>query len=120
MKKQITLKGTPPSTSHIYKYRSAGKFIMGYMSKEGKDIKKQYIQEMTEQWDDGVLDENLSVTVKYFWGDKRVRDIDNFSKLIFDAGTGIIWKDDSQIKELVLSMDYCKENPRVCMFINKL
>ena len=110
---KITLTGNPPSTSHIYKYRSTGKFLMSYMSKEGKEAKKRFQEEFKEQYGEIPLVGDLKLTVVYFWGDRRVRDIDNFSKLWMDAGTGIVWSDDNQISELTLKRDYCKECPRI-------
>jgi Holliday junction resolvase RusA-like endonuclease len=86
---------------------------MGYMSAEGKKAKKRFQEEMNSQWQSDVLLGDIKVTAVYFWGDRRRRDIDNFSKLWMDAGTGIIWEDDSQIKQLLLRMKYCVSNPRV-------
>jgi len=110
---KIIILGRLPSTSHIYKYRSTGKFLMGYMSKEGKEAKKMLQDEFIVQYRHKPLTCNLKLTVSYFWGDRRIRDIDNFSKLWMDAGTGIIWEDDSQIVELTLKKFYDKNNPRI-------
>jgi Holliday junction resolvase RusA-like endonuclease len=110
---KIIVRGSIPSTSHIYKYRSTGKFLMGYMSAEGKEAKKCFQDEFTVQYRAKPLSCDLKLTVSYFWGDKRRRDIDNFSKLWMDAGTGILWEDDCQITELTLKKFYDKNNPRV-------
>lgn len=45
--------------------------------------------------------------------DKRVRDLDNHLKIVFDALTGVVWEDDKQIQEMTIRKDYDKENPRV-------
>ena len=109
----ITLVGTPPSTQHIYRYTARGGFVAGYMTREGKDKKEEYQWEMRSQYKGKVSDQELRLDVKYYFGDKRKHDIDNFSKLWMDAGTGIIWLDDGQITELKLSKFLDKENPRI-------
>jgi Holliday junction resolvase RusA-like endonuclease len=43
----------------------------------------------------------LQVDVHYIPPDRRVRDIDNYLKCVFDALTHAgVWKDDSQVKRL--------------------
>ena len=110
---KITLTGTPPSTSSIYKYRNAGKFIMGYMSAEGKQKKEEIRYELMQQYKNKCSQDDFNIEIKYFFPDKRRRDIDNFLKLIFDAATGLIWEDDSQIQSMMLSKYIDKDNPRV-------
>ena len=107
----MILKGNPKSTQHIYKITSRGKFAKMYMTKEGKDLKEQYKWEMMAQYRGKP---NITeVEIKLYFGDKRKRDIDNFNKLILDAGTGILWKDDSEITKLTITKHYDKNNPRI-------
>jgi crossover junction endodeoxyribonuclease RusA len=110
---KITLEGTPPSTSQIYKYCMRGNFISGYMTAQGKQKKEEYAWEMKIQYKGKLLEEEFNLEIDFYFPDKRRRDIDNFNKLIFDAGTEIIWKDDSLIKELKLRKFIDKTNPRV-------
>ena len=65
-KTMITLKGTPPSTSHIYKYRRTGNFIMSYMTSEGKTKKEEYMWEFKSQYKGKLLEEELKLEVKFF------------------------------------------------------
>lgn len=45
----------------------------------------------------------LSVDITLYPPDRRVRDIDNYLKAIFDGLThALVWKDDSQVKELAI------------------
>lgn len=115
--KMIVLSGTPPSTSSIYKYRNAGKFIQGYMSAEGKTKKEIYQWEMKSQWRDKTLNEDIDIDVTYYFPDKRRRDWDNFGKLWMDAGTGIIWVDDSQIINAYVHKKIDKQNSRIELII---
>lgn len=43
----------------------------------------------------------------------RVADIDNLAKIWLDAGNGVTWKDDAQVKALVATVITDRERPRV-------
>jgi len=45
-------------------------------------------------------------------------DIDNFSKIVLDSCTGIVWNDDSQIQSLLIIKNYDKKNPRIELDVN--
>jgi len=109
----ITLLGEPKSTSHIYKMTCRGRFASMYMSKDGKTIKDSYIRQASSQWHSMPLDNDLDIDLKIYFGTRRKADIDNFNKLSFDALTGIVWEDDSQIKRMTIEKLYDKETPRI-------
>lgn len=111
--KQITLTGNPMSTQHIYLLKGHIRF----MRKEAKQRKEQYQWEARSQWKGKPLTEELSIRIDLFFGDKRKRDFDNFHKLTGDALTGIVWEDDSQIKEAHIFLAYDKESPRTVITI---
>jgi len=111
----IILKGNPLSTSHIYKsFRNRV-----YLSKQGKDLKQSYIEQAQEQWTKEVIECDVSVSVEFYFGDRRRRDIDNYNKLVLDSLNDIVWVDDVQIQELGLKKFYDKENPRTEVLIKK-
>ena len=110
---KITLTGEPRSTGNIYKSVCRGKFPTVYMSKEGKDLKTSYQWEAKSQWQNKPTKEPLQVLICLYFGTKRRQDIDNFSKICLDSLTGIVWEDDSQIEEMVVSKFYNKKNPRI-------
>lgn len=111
--KKIILTGTPPSTSQIYKYCRMGNFIRGYMTTDGSQKKEEYQWEIKSQYKEKIRTDDIKLIVCYYFKGKRKRDIDNFSKLWMDAGTGIIWEDDSQISELHLYKRRDDVNPRI-------
>lgn len=110
----IKLKGTPPSTNTLY-VEVRGRRIM---SAKGKQIKEGYQWEMKSQYKGKPITSAIGVVVEFYFKDNRRRDIDNFNKATLDAGTGILWKDDSQIQELTLRKFIDKKNPRVDIFIH--
>jgi crossover junction endodeoxyribonuclease RusA len=105
----ITLSGPPLSTQHIYLQK--GK--MRFMKKESKERKESYQWEAKSQWRKKVLVEELSISIKLFFGDKRKRDWDNYHKLSMDALSGIVWVDDSQIKKCLVEVFIDNQNPRI-------
>ncbi len=118
MPQTITLSGEPKSTQHIYGLTCRGRFATRYMTPAGKALKEAYQWEAKAQWRQPVLEGELKVSARFFFGTKRKADLDNFNKLWQDALTGIVWRDDSQIAELHLYRDYDKQRPRIEVTIN--
>ena len=110
---KIILYGQPLSTQSIYKYTCARGFPNLYMTKAGKDIKEYYALAAKSQWGKKPLEDDLEINVKLYFKDKGKHDIDNFNKLLLDSLTGILWKDDSQIKKSITEMLYNKLKPRI-------
>lgn len=106
---RIKLTGTPPSTQHIYFHK--GRIV--YMSSIGKGVKEGYQWEMKSQHKGKTLLEPISVIVEFYFKDNLRRDVDNFNKLVLDSASGILWKDDSQIQELIIRKFVDKKSPRV-------
>ena len=116
----IILLGEPRTTNKLYKTRFTGKFPIVYMSKEGKDLKKSYIEQAQKQWTRKPITGDIQIWIEIFFGTKRKCDWDNFHKLSMDALTGIVWEDDSQIVEATVVKLYDKENPRIEITIKEL
>ena len=83
------------------------------MKKEAKEMKESYQWQAKSQWKKGVLTEELSISIRLYFNDKRKRDWDNYHKLSCDALSGIVWEDDSQIKKSFVEVFIDKENPRI-------
>ncbi len=56
---------------------------------------------------------DLMVILTFYLGNKRRVDLDNLSKCVLDGMSGIIYADDRQVINLVLSKKINKENPGV-------
>ncbi len=115
----IVLKGNPKSTQSIYRVNCSRGFPTMYMTAEGKAIKEAYTWEMRATKPKIELGP-IKLILRLYFNTKAKHDIDNFNKLILDAGTGILWTDDSQIQELNISKFYDKETPRVELELSTL
>jgi crossover junction endodeoxyribonuclease RusA len=110
---QIILKGEPKSTSHIYKYHCRFGFPSGYISAEGKEIKHNYVEQAQKQWKGKTLESSIFVDIKLFFRRGGKHDIDNYGKLLLDSLTGIVWEDDNQIEQMMVTKLIDKDNPRI-------
>ena len=75
--------------------------------------KFDYIHQAKQQWRQPILEDELVVVAELYFGDKRKRDVDNFNKLWMDALEGVVYQNDSQIRQLTVIKNYDKENPRI-------
>jgi Holliday junction resolvase RusA-like endonuclease len=83
------------------------------MKKRPRQQKDSYIAQASEQYKWTILLCDIVIEANIYYGDKRIRDIDNYNKLWMDALSGILYKDDKQIIGLMLYKHYDKENPRI-------
>ena len=91
-----------------------------YMAKVGHDLKQSYQEQIRQQYRGQPLSGPLCVSATLYFGTHRRQDIDNFNKLFFDACTGLVWEDDSQIEDLRLVKSYDKECPRIDVTVTRL
>lgn len=84
------------------------------MSPEGKSLKRSYQYQAKLQFKlKAPLTESLELSIKLFFSDKRVRDIDNYNKILLDSLSGIAYVDDKQIQKLTIIKSYDKHKPRI-------
>ena len=106
----ITLKGNPLSTNHVYYHAGRG---LSFLRSKAKALKEDYQWQAKSQWKKPPIETEIEVTIKIYLGTKRKADWDNFHKLSMDALNGIVWVDDSQIQRAIVEKFYDKENPRI-------
>tara|TARA_Y100000310_G_scaffold297299_1_gene330181 strand:- start:956 stop:1303 length:348 start_codon:yes stop_codon:yes gene_type:complete len=112
---KITIPGNPISVNH---YTANTKFGRKYLTKKAKEYQK-VVKESSAHITEKYLGEVI-MSIKYHFGDKRRRDIDNYSKVILDCLEGVCYIDDKQVSKLSLEKHYDKENPRTEVEINEL
>jgi len=107
--KFITLEGNPISTQHAYANGNGRRFL----TTKARALKEDYQWQVKQQWDNGMLEGDLSVDIILYFGDERKRDFDNFHKLSIDSLEGIVFKDDAQITEATVIKAIDKKRPRI-------
>lgn len=91
------------------------------MTADAKSLKNSYVIQWKVQNKVKPLDCLLSVYIKLYFKDRRVRDWDNWHKISMDSLTWIIYKDDSQIKLATIEiMPIDKENPRIELYFEEI
>ena len=115
---KLVLLGNPLSTNNVYKIATKP-FIRSYMSAAGKAAKNRYVEAVMEQYKKNPLICEVEIEVHLYFGDLRIRDFDNYQKLIIDSLNGIVLEDYRQIKKGTIVMKYDKQNPRAEIFIKK-
>lgn len=112
----LTLRPAPLSTNHIY--RVAQNRI--YMTAEGRSLKEAYQWQAKSQWKKPSTTKPVALTLFIYYGDNRKHDIDNNNKLVLDALTGIVYKDDGQIFRLFIYKRFDANDPRVDIDVQEL
>ena len=83
------------------------------MSKEGKELKESYQWEAKRYWKNPPIEGDVKIEIELFFKNNLRRDIDNWNKILLDSLTGIVWNDDSQIKEMTIKKNIDKKRPRI-------
>ena len=116
---KITLRSGIMSNQQLYNSVCMGRRSIMYMCPKGKKLKQRYIDEVVEQYKGKLHTEELELDVKYYFGTKHKRDIDNYAKLVLDSMEGIVYEDDKQIKRITIEKFYDKKSPRTEIIIKK-
>lgn len=107
-KKSVTLTlPFPPSLNQAYPSNKQGR---RFLSAKGSAFKKEVIRILNTK-KISILKGKLVVELKLY-RPRKIGDIDNFSKLIFDALKGVVIVDDSQVIELHIYRFDDKLSPR--------
>lgn len=84
-------------------------------------MKEGYQWDAKMQWKgNDLITKPVVVSIWYYFKTKYRRDLENMNKLVLDALTGIVYKDDSQIDELHLYRRYDKKRPHIKIEITEL
>jgi len=109
----IILEGKPQSTNNLYRTASRNNRVIVYMTGDGKITKALYQFQAREQWHKPIIIGDLEVTIRLYFTDNRRRDWDNWHKISMDSLSGIVWKDDQQIRKATVEKFIDKKNPRI-------
>ena len=95
---QLVLNIAPISVNSLYR-SVRGRNIL---SKQAREFKSEAQKQIKLLYTGNVLENRLRVKLIFYFPDNRRRDVDNYTKAILDSLTGIVFRDDSQIYELIL------------------
>jgi crossover junction endodeoxyribonuclease RusA len=102
----MIVKTLPLTTNSLYRGRR-------YMTEKGKANKDAMGWEIKQAWaNKPFLKCPIRLKIDLYWPDMRRHDVDNI-KALLDSMTGIVYEDDSEIKELWIAKHHDKKNPRV-------
>lgn len=102
---KLRLDTLPLSTNNMY----AGRRVL---TSRARATKEALAWEIMAQNKGKMLSGDVDISVDIFWPDRRRRDIDNL-KMLFDAMTGILFEDDSQIRRMLIERHYSSPDPHV-------
>jgi Holliday junction resolvase RusA-like endonuclease len=117
IKVKLTVPGDPVSKQRPrFVLRKGGGVYTPKQTKEAEEIIKWEIKKAHREL---LVDEDqqFAVYLGFFTASYQRRDVDNMSKLVFDACTGIVWKDDCQVKEMHSYVERQDPNPRTEIII---
>ena len=87
-------------------------------------IKQEFQQHRVDGFEHSRTDyaevEQFGLKALFFRKGRHRTDTDNLLKTVCDAGTGVIWNDDSQVKEVYGRTFYADANPRVLVLVYEL
>jgi len=109
----IILQGKPQSTNNLYRVSSRNNRVMVFMTADGAMTKALYQWQARQQWKKPIINYDIEVAINLYFSDNRCRDWDNWHKISMDALTGIVWKDDKQIRKATVEKFIDKKNPRI-------
>lgn len=81
-------------------------------SKKWKEAEEALRFEIQSQWKGNVKTGAVQLSIVFYFGDKRRRDIDAYIKILLDCMEGVVYEDDVQINEMHCVKEYDKERPR--------
>ena len=115
---KIILTGEPQSTNNIYRSHCRFGHPCVYMTANGKALKESYGWQAKSQWKDKPTILPVEIHIGFYFKTQRKHDIDNYSKILLDSLTGIVWRDDEQIWRATYSKWIDKKDPRIEIEIN--
>lgn len=105
---ELIINKAPISVNHAYGSRGKIRFL----SKAGKEYKAFVTQAAKDSKIPEINHDEIHVVIVYYFPDKRRRDVTNYEKLLLDSFTGIFYKDDCQIRSILLTKHIDVDRPR--------
>lgn len=115
---QIELKEVAPSVNHIWNHKVINHTMRTYLTKEGREFKDR-LADMVPK-DHKPYEGSVWMDLILTFPNRLRRDIDNYCKAILDALQPKVYKDDSQIMQLNIKKQFCKNQPSIKITLGEL
>lgn len=96
---KIILEWNPISTQNAYWQWKRSR----YLKPKARETKNSYIEQVKEQYKWNILQWDLIVEIDLYFIDKRRRDRDNRHKISIDSMEWIVFEDDKQIQQAIVT-----------------
>lgn len=83
------------------------------LQKKYRDAKEALAWETRSQWQGEPLEDEVTMNVLFFLGNRRRVDIDAYLKIVLDAMEGIVYLDDYQVADMHVIRTHDFDDPRV-------
>ena len=113
---QFVFEGEPLTKSNAHVFRRRGGKGVVFIPKRISDYEKAleaHVKKIMDKTGKQPTTQLVKMTIHYYYGTKRRKDIQNLSKTQCDALIGVVYKDDSQIHELHEYKHLDRARPRV-------
>lgn len=101
----------PVSVNNMYFLKNAGNGLV--LTNEVRAYYNKIKIYIAEIWPYQPIEKRVKVSVWFYENDRRRRDINNYTKTLFDALQGCVYADDKQIDETYLKR--CELNEEACV-----
>lgn len=109
----------PPSINHYWRHTAKGKFVITYISGEGKKYRKNVLKMLATH--NNTLAGRLRVSVAAYPPDRRKRDLDNVFKCLLDSlEHAKVYEDDNQIDYLSIERKEVRKGGLVLVNIEEV
>ena len=118
MKFLCEIPGSPVSKERARQGRN-GRFYTPSKTRNAEAVVVAYVR----QCNPGLQVDEVSlfrVNVVFHTATRRRRDIDNMLKLLLDALNGVVWHDDSQVRDVSMKLEQNSDNPRTVFSVFKI
>lgn len=113
---RIELPTTPPTTNTIW--RRAG--VRFYLTPAGRQFRDAVALIARGKWQGPPSKKRMRMQVILEFADKRIRDIDNYHKVLGDALAGVVYENDTQVDDLHITKTHGNKLPRTIINIQEI
>lgn len=116
---EIEFLGEPKTKSNALKFTRTGHTYIDSKPSKYEKALRAYIKEKLGEWVPIPRKTLIRADLVYYYGSKRIKDLQNLPKSTFDAMNKLVYEDDFQIHEFHVRRRLDRKNPRVHIIITE-